>query len=440
MKAVFAQPRPLFVRTDVLRSGQAPKVWRRELFEQTHRLRTHLSSTAWVREIVAEHPALLKQPLFGSCLAEITASGSPTSEVVSDESLRFPANFRPRAPGSGNRRVTRPLSSATVQPSSARDASAARIDPAHTVAVTRDHDDQYQEQQSNSVSHLPSQVASALLRRLAGSPDVTLEAENSPDHFQSIPRRPANHASAVVASSLRQQQWRDLVTKRATRKWLGNWPSKAKRPTRTNPQLTASGDDSEEAANDTSLLRDHWVTAWNGQTASQQVLLRLVGEVGTETEPRSSTPQRTTVGPRGRKSLPVSSSLSGHENVAPTQAFNGDRRHVVEAENIAGAVSFRDQQLPVQQVFGEQPARVLHSPEFQPDDSLKIAPPALSQSLPPLLPTISQGGPVLPFAADIARRGAARDEAAAQEKDLSLLSAQIKRILDEEARRHGIDI
>jgi len=69
-----------------------------------------------------------------------------------------------------------------------------------------------------------------------------------------------------------------------------------------------------------------------------------------------------------------------------------------------------------------------------------IMPPFLSPSLPPLLPAAAPGSSVLPLAAETARRSAWRDEVNAQEKDLNLLAAQIKRILDEEARRHGIDV
>jgi hypothetical protein len=47
--------------------------------------------------------------------------------------------------------------------------------------------------------------------------------------------------------------------------------------------------------------------------------------------------------------------------------------------------------------------------------------------------------PGLPVAAATARQGA-RAEAAIAEDDLSVLAARIKRILDEEARRHGIDV
>jgi hypothetical protein len=68
----------------------------------------------------------------------------------------------------------------------------------------------------------------------------------------------------------------------------------------------------------------------------------------------------------------------------------------------------------------------------------QIAPPSLAESLPPLTPQQAETTRVLPLASETARRGA-RDESVAPE-DLDALAAKIKLILDEQARRHGIDV
>ena len=87
------------------------------------------------------------------------------------------------------------------------------------------------------------------------------------------------------------------------------------------------------------------------------------------------------------------------------------------------------------------PADLAH---LQPDDwparwrDERIAPPATRPTLPPLLPSQTVGLPTPPVAATIARQGAWVEASA--EDDLDVLAAQIKRILDEEARRHGIDV
>ena len=72
------------------------------------------------------------------------------------------------------------------------------------------------------------------------------------------------------------------------------------------------------------------------------------------------------------------------------------------------------------------------------DRAERIAPPSLVTQLPPLIPPQATGRPIPALAAATARLGA-QAEAVADE-DLDLLATKIKHILDEEARRHGIDV
>jgi hypothetical protein len=69
----------------------------------------------------------------------------------------------------------------------------------------------------------------------------------------------------------------------------------------------------------------------------------------------------------------------------------------------------------------------------------EFAPPAMAERLPPLTSPPGEGAPGLPVAAAMAWAGA-QAKAAASEDDLDELAAKIKRILDEEARRYGIDV
>ena len=64
----------------------------------------------------------------------------------------------------------------------------------------------------------------------------------------------------------------------------------------------------------------------------------------------------------------------------------------------------------------------------------------LDAALPPLLPSRDLG-PSSPWRAPAQVPAAVgRPEAEAAEEDLSRLAANLKRILDDEARRHGIDV
>jgi hypothetical protein len=69
---------------------------------------------------------------------------------------------------------------------------------------------------------------------------------------------------------------------------------------------------------------------------------------------------------------------------------------------------------------------------------VRIAPPAIATSLPPLLPPQIAGKPPSLAATAIIQGVARQEEIAATENDQSALATKIKRILDDEARRHGI--
>jgi hypothetical protein len=72
--------------------------------------------------------------------------------------------------------------------------------------------------------------------------------------------------------------------------------------------------------------------------------------------------------------------------------------------------------------------------------TFRIAPPTLAPSYPPLVPPRIVSAPPFPIASSVARQGAGKAEAAQATGDLNELATKIKRILDEEARRHGIDV
>jgi hypothetical protein len=78
-------------------------------------------------------------------------------------------------------------------------------------------------------------------------------------------------------------------------------------------------------------------------------------------------------------------------------------------------------------------------PEEIPAPAEPIAPPAAASSLPALVPAQKVREAAFPLAGIMAQLGS-RGEAAAKEDDLDLLAAKLKRILDEQARRHGIDV
>lgn len=86
-----------------------------------------------------------------------------------------------------------------------------------------------------------------------------------------------------------------------------------------------------------------------------------------------------------------------------------------------------------------QICHILNADGKMPASSL-IAPPRAALSLPDLLPPQRTEMPSLPVASASARLGAKLEAEAEMSDDLNILAAKVKRILDEQARRHGIDV
>lgn len=441
MISMFAQSRSLPVRANVLRSGQAPKVWKRELLQQTDRMVTVLRSSAWLKVLVAGHPAFLKQPLLGNCLSEITSNGPPPSDVTNTESSRGATHFNRTTPVSRdmNRKVAEWAGSALSR-------QMPRTDPvAAAVAADIIAEPAKGQGKRDMVSHLPPRVEGSLLKRFAGAVvEFSRDNERSAPRSLSLPRNRPRSSSPIVMSSHRHQHWRNLVAHRAAQKWLGDWPSSGQRVSDAGTFLNVPAENSAADASAPPLLGEQWVTPLIGPGTSREMLVQLVNLVGPEAMRRTSEVKRSTVKPTGNKSFTAPSNLPGQEISGPKSTSMNDSSPGFGGIHFEKIIRDRDQQLLIQQIDRDQPEHPFATPfatnERRSGDSLNFAPPALSGSLPPLLPTASPGAPALPLAADTARQGAWRDEVRAQEKDLNLLAAQIKRILDAEARRHGIDV
>jgi len=286
---------------------------------------------------------------------------------------------------------------------------------------------------AESVCQFPVQAGASLLKGLAAPPvDVSKREEKPAKWLTSLPtNRPAS-LSPVSTSSLQQQQdWRRLVANRATKTMLRDWSSaEVSAPSPDTPAKTPGPDISEAP-----LLEPQWAMVPSGQRAAAEILHRLTQQ---SSVPEVSELTRQEVdSPSNQKSFSPSSI---HES--PTAKWTLRNGEVdLGAKPREGILTARDRSASQETDPGFQA-------QFQPDahgservrSSEHFAPPSLTPSLPQLLPAVGPGAGTSPIAADAARYSAWRDEVNAQEKDLSLLAAQVKRILDEEARRHGIDV
>jgi hypothetical protein len=461
---VFAQPRSLVVRAGALRSGQAPGLWKRELCGLTDRIGRVLRSCAWIAELNQIHPLFLGQPLLGSALESITALGVANSEdTTTPPSQRFRPVIHPQSSSAPNQQkpterlasTSRANSDSLAPPRKVRKIPNATSEAAGTAEVFE------RNEQVRQVLQLSPGAEGSVLRRCAGAevyfPSDKPDTEESASLASVLPViRPPSSAPAFQ-SLLPSRHWQDLIAYRAAKDLLRNWPA-------TTPAVLSRGSTIERqgwsrSVSDSPLLGEQWRTPFDGPTATAVMLAQLsrqveVNDAGAVSKTKRPRPHPST----DNEPLTARSGSPGQAETAQhrteTHEANSQDRGSRHAEFIPRPDLI--DRLPVQEAGDSQPSgerasristHVANRPERpaslgadEPSSLPNIAPPALTQSLPPLLPSASLGAAVMQVAGAVARDGARRDEVSAAENDLSQLAAQMKRILDEEARRHGIDV
>lgn len=440
MNSELPQTRLLFVRADVFRGGQAPRFWKRELFRQADRMATVLRSCVWLKQLAEVHPALFDQPLLGNCLTEVTSTGRQTSDLVETEARRGRRHLNRVAPVP--KRVNRKMTEAERSRTS-REKPEIETRPRSRWPATS-HPSKPRGK-GDKVLNLAPKADGSLLKRIAGA--VVEVSNHHRVSLAQVSRLPVGHphsSPAVVARSLRNQDWRNLVSFRAAKAWVADWPTLTRHAV-TPPAMSNAPEQTNEVEGNVSpsLLTDQWVTPMTGPQASPEMLVRLASAVEPDAiRGATSMKRKTEESTAGSRPFTVRANSSDLKNpdVRPSSSVGGQREPFVR--RFEAIFSEQDQRLHTSGI-DQEPAvqRELTATIAQGELS---APPfvgsSLSKSMPPLLPAASPNAPVLPMATDNVRSGAWRDEVRAQEPDLELLAAQMKRILDEEARRHGIDI
>jgi hypothetical protein len=172
------------------------------------------------------------------------------------------------------------------------------------------------------------------------------------------------------------------------------------------------------------LIAHQWSSPLSGETATRDLLTRLA-----DARTRPTAARRTSTRQHGAtQSAPPNAS---HDPATRMRRDSGTG-HVERREDAPDApVHFRGIEVePQQQSRGVAPDLVLPG---------AVSAPVPAESLPSLLPPPLVGMSVLPIALATARDGT-RLEAQESAEDLDALAAKIKLILDEQARRHGIDV
>jgi len=419
-------------RPRVLRGGKAPLFFKRELSGLIEGVGTMPRRCEWVTEIVETHPHLLSEPLLGTCLAAVTGT-----RVVRSESDDESADDRLTSPRIGSKRGKEIATEPTAF---------SKRDQIRSPDVTG----QRSARQFEMVAQLPRRAHGSLLRHAV--PDTSNLGEKL-IAMSSVPRGGSSSPPVNSSQKVTRSEWLGLVADRAAKKWIADWdflPTRkysgpavdSNRSERAHtPEAAMNNQDGSKSpwpaiveTNFLPSLNDDWLLPIGGQQASPQLLTSLVKQARSDRE----TPEkirRSKETPRGIDSEPHGLSS------APDPLATGKRSSRNGPEFVRPSkFDQRSPALPSNPNLSSTLAPPINSEAREQHDSPELAPTVLTRDLSPLLPPASAGAPAMPVAAEAARRIAWRDEVEAHSTDLSVLAAQMKRILDEEARRHGIDV
>lgn len=414
-------------RPNPLAGGRAPTWWERTMVHRTAWLNGLRRDCAWIETLSAMRVRLRDGPLLGSGLAALTAQGPRPGEPL-------PQVAQPgRAPGPTHPRVREP-----AQPSPPRSPGEAR--PA----------DQMPGKAPSRRSALPPlqqepTASHAALARLAGGAVPDVERSSAFHQQAGETLEPGTSASPQISQEAGDHRdWLHQVAQRVTHSLRQDGPDRSPGRASLDPPEAGEGPPVAEL----------WAKPLDGLPASADLLTRLAGAPVADADRPGREASRWEVGRPAASSdwLARPAGVPGADNdgsayKAPIEPLSG-RAPVIPPRNQLTTQTTKDHYLwqtgELAPTEGTPAAAIPPSTSRREDiggglaSPTRIAPPKAASLLPPLLPPQVASGPPSPVTAAIVQQDGRQEEAT--EEDLSALAAKVKRILDEEARRHGIDV
>lgn len=388
------------MRHGFLSGGRAPRSWLRGIARAVDSLRVLRRATAWLGPLAVERPRLREEPLLGRSLAEIALREPPAAG--SEAEARHPAKKLPSHPAGRTapraRRETVPFS---------------RKERAENIAV--------EERGSERAAapeplNLPRRVRRDLLARQAGEiRDLPQTASSSTPLLR--PSAKPEAPPAVPGDGETRRSWLQNLSRRARRTLGRDLPESVERePLEAAPGNAEKKGFVESAPVSAARPADPWETPLEGEQAPLD-LLRLL------TAPPSAKPRPEAVSRAPER--PASSPSQPAPSARPDKAGSG----LPPADRI----------IPSAPPPPPGPARE-DGPAPTADARIPSLSGLLDAALPPLLPPKDAGAPAPWKAPAQVPALVGRPDAETPEEDLGRLAANLKRILDDEARRHGIDV
>ncbi len=409
----------------ILAAGRAPAHWQRQLTQDTAQLKALQRSSSWVETLRTACPTLRDEPLLGRCLEARMDQVPRSGEEQMEES--FPSFPRWTWPESASQRDRKrgPVDDRAIT------LPRALALPEGLVPEERPPPRQ-REPQARRPKPVPSglgrRVGRTRLGQLAGESALAAGREPSPGRpGQGLPQTKARAPSPVCREPGKPRDWLRGLAERADRA-LRRDGRMVESPPRPAPSDLPEPDEVRRSTGP-------WGVRLDGLPAPAELLRKLFTVPSDDGEgPGSESPRGLETG-RSRATRSGVQPATSASQPARLDGAMGPGDGIANRETGPGPI-------PVPVPAEGSPVGAPQAGTNGPGEgSTRLAPPVVASSLAPLLPPQMAGMPPAPVATVAARPGARPEEApAVPDEDLGRLADRIKRILDEEARRHGIDV
>ena len=426
--------------TCALQAGRAPDRWRQDLQQQTTRIKALPQQCHWIASVAKVQMKLQDQPLWGSCLPSLTGGSDRPTET------RSPAKPRPvPAPMPQRMQSTRTEPDC---PAPKRFPRRSPTEPQRTEQLAPSTTPKEPQTELTPYSayeplRLPTQASADLLQCLVQKPapakpflepvcEPKLQGASTPDipprqRFSPIVPTPQSPKPFhdICLDSTNQKRWRQQLIQRSddslrSRSQYLNTPVSQRLQQKNPIKLLAVEESSSHSKRESSS--NPWL-CFLGTMAPLDLLTDLV----TPRSTNSSSHDRTSEPEQQRRSRPAHEPRFLPEQQDPEQVAIPSHSAIAPWQNT-------QTRFPLETLSQSSEPTQKHKAAAELE---RIDPPAVATTLPPLV--ASQTGEDSPSVTTPLIQQRAQQEAM-PETDLDGLASQIKRILDEEARRYGINV
>jgi len=446
-----------------LAGGRAPTCWQRKLASAARKHDLLPRACEWVESLNSVAIKLRPSSLLGSCLAELATGQAQPAEVFSEDAQASIERTR-QSRDSSNHAWPKAGAMPIAREDAGHSQRRSRFQPTTKQPPSvADRTGQRQLRPSTSVTELPQQAAAGLLSRFATDPRRRADAAPASTAASPVRRRSIGETDSAAARPDRRLNPGAAATNSLSRRRpVPATPRAAHSPITTDAQAAPDAPNGPNAPADPATSADsrRMLDRLSRQAARK---LRLLAPLSAGVEDRALHSQWSTpiAAPRiSTETLKRWAMLTQFEAEpdkprgasGQQQSQNGPARPGGSTATREPAAwppgNHRRSQLDAlpdgaAERWLAAPATGLSVNEVSTEAMAGAASPnssaAIAPELPPMLPPPEVGAPILPLATSSVQRGA-REEAVAVEEDLDALAAKIKFILDEQARRHGIDV